>query len=45
MITYRVWYYPCGEHVAVVTQARIGSPGVVGDVIKKLACLPEGWLI
>jgi len=45
MITYRVWYCPCGEHVAVVTQARIGSPGVVGDVIKKLACLPEGWLI
>ncbi len=39
-----VWYCPCGKHTAVVTQARVVSPGVVADVIAKLACLPEGWL-
>ncbi len=38
------WYCPCGEHVAVVAQSRIVSPGVVRDTSKKLACLPEGWL-
>jgi hypothetical protein len=41
---HEVWYCPCGQHMAVVTQARIVSPGVVADAIKKLACLPEGWL-
>jgi hypothetical protein len=41
-----VWYCPakCGKHMAVVTQARIVSPGVVADTMTKLACLPEGWL-
>lgn len=39
-----VWYCPCGHHRAVVTQARAVSPGVVGDIIAKLDCLPEGWL-
>jgi hypothetical protein len=39
-----IWYCPCGEHIAVVTQARVVSPGVVSDTIAKLACLPEGWL-
>jgi hypothetical protein len=38
------WYCPCGKHMAVVTEARIVSPGVVRDTIAKLACLPEGWL-
>jgi hypothetical protein len=38
------WYCPCGQHVAVVTQARVISPGVVRDTIAKLARLPEGWL-
>jgi len=38
------WYCPCGLHMAVVTQARIVSPGVVRDAIEKLACPPEGWL-
>jgi hypothetical protein len=40
------WYCPakCGQHMAIVTQARIVSPGVVRDTIAKLACLPEGWL-
>lgn len=30
--------------MAVVTEARTVSPGVVRDTIAKLACLPEGWL-
>jgi hypothetical protein len=38
------WYCPCGKHMAVVTEARIVSPGVVRDTIAKLVCLPEGWL-
>jgi hypothetical protein len=38
------WYCLCGKHMAVVTEARIVSPGVVRDSIAKLACLPKGWL-
>jgi len=38
------WYCPCGEHIAVVTQSGVVSPGVIADTIRKLACLPEGWL-
>lgn len=40
------WYCPekCGKHMAVVTQARNISPGVIRDLITKLSCLPEGWL-
>jgi hypothetical protein len=38
------WYCPCGEHMAVVVEAQIVSPGVVRDTVRKLACLPEGWL-
>lgn len=38
------WYCPCGKHMAVVVRARTVSPGVVRDTIRKLACLPEGWL-
>jgi len=38
------WYCPCGEHVAVVTRPGNVSPGVIADTIKKLSCLPKGWL-
>jgi hypothetical protein len=30
--------------MAVVVEARVVSAGVVRDTIKKLACLPKGWL-
>jgi hypothetical protein len=30
--------------MAVIVEARIVSPGILRDTIKKLACLPEGWL-
>lgn len=43
-MTHEKWFCPCGKHIAVVTQARVVSPGVVDDTIKKLACLPKGWL-
>ena len=38
------WYCPCGQHVAVITRGGDVSPGVINDVIKKLECLPKGWL-
>lgn len=38
------WYCPCGQHMAVVTRPGDVSKGVVGDIVKKLGCLPEGWL-
>jgi hypothetical protein len=37
-------YCPCGEHLAVVTTGGTVSAGVVGDVIKKLSCLPKGGI-
>ena len=41
---HEVWYCPCGKHMAVVVTARVVSAGVVGDIIKKMACLEKGWL-
>ncbi len=42
---HEVWTCPCGQkHIAVVTKPGEISPGVIGDTIKKMACLPKGWL-
>lgn len=38
------WNCPCGEHSANIPRHRQISPGVIGDTIKRMACLPEGWL-
>ena len=38
------WLCPCGSHIAVVPRHSVVSPGVVGDVEKKMECLPKGWL-
>lgn len=38
------WYCPCGEHIAVITRGGEVSAGVVADTIKKMECLPKGWL-
>ena len=38
------WGCPCGEHTVPVPRHTVISPGVVRDVIKRLVCLPEGWL-
>ena len=38
------WVCPCGEHTANVPRHREVSPGVVRDTIKRMECLPKGWL-
>lgn len=38
------WGCPCGQHMAAVPRHGVVSPGVVRNVIRDLACLPEGWL-
>lgn len=38
------WYCPCGQHMTVVTQSRTVSPGLVNQAVKRMECLPEGWL-
>lgn len=39
------WTCSCGRnHMAVIVKTNAISPGVIRDTIKKLACLPEGWL-
>ena len=39
-----VWYCPCGAHLAVAVNSCFVSPGVIRNIVAKLACLPEGWL-
>ncbi len=38
------WGCPCLQHTADVPRHRDISPGVVRDIIKRMECLPEGWL-
>lgn len=38
------WVCPCGRHSANVPRHREISPGVVRDTVRRMACLPEGWL-
>jgi hypothetical protein len=38
------WGCPCGKHTANIPRHNDISPGVVRDTIKKLECLPKGWL-
>jgi hypothetical protein len=38
------WRCPCGQHSANIPRHTDISPGVVADTIKRMACLPEGWL-
>lgn len=40
------WVCPCqgATHTANIPRHTNVSPGVVRDIIKRLACLPEGWL-
>lgn len=38
------WLCPCGKHIAIITAPGEVSAGVVADTIKKLSCLPKGWL-
>lgn len=38
------WICPCGQHSANLPRHRVVSPGVVADTIKRMTCLPKGWL-
>lgn len=38
------WVCPDGSHTANIPRHRKISPGVVRDTIKRMACLPKGWL-
>jgi hypothetical protein len=38
------WICPCGKHSANIPGHATISPGVVASTLKRLACLPEGWL-
>lgn len=38
------WVCPCGQHSANVPRHAVISPGVVNDMIKRMQCLPGGWL-
>ncbi len=38
------WDCPCGKHSANVPRHNEISPGVVQDTVKRLACLPKGWI-
>lgn len=41
---HEVFGCPCGQHIFPLPRHRIISPGVVRDGMKRLACLPKGWL-
>ncbi|MGH3740455.1 MAG: type II toxin-antitoxin system HicA family toxin [Micromonosporaceae bacterium] len=38
------WRCPCGAHSVNVPRHVDLSPGVVGDFMKRMECLPGGWL-
>lgn len=41
---HEVWGCPCGQHSFPLPNHTITSPGVVRDAVRRLTCLPEGWL-
>lgn len=38
------WGCPCGQHSANIPRHTTVTPGVVRDTIRRMACLPKGWL-
>jgi hypothetical protein len=38
------WIRPCGQHSANIPRHLTVSPGVVASTIRRMACLPGGWL-
>jgi hypothetical protein len=38
------WVCSCGQHIADIPRHQEISPGVIGDTIERMKCLPEGWL-
>ena len=41
---HEVWGCPCGAHIAPLPRHNAISAGVVRNVEKLMACLPDGWL-
>jgi predicted RNA binding protein YcfA (HicA-like mRNA interferase family) len=41
---HETWNCPCGSHHITITRSREVSSGIVRSAIKRMACLPEGWL-
>ena len=38
------WLCPCGAHSANIPRHTTISPGVVANTVKRMSCLPGGWL-
>lgn len=38
------WACPCGQHTADIPRHNDISPGVIRDTMKRMTCLPKGWL-
>lgn len=38
------WLCACGRHSANIARHTTISPGVVRDTIRRMECLPKGWL-
>jgi predicted RNA binding protein YcfA (HicA-like mRNA interferase family) len=38
------WQCPCGRHTTAVTRHNEVTAGVVREIQRQMACLPEGWL-
>lgn len=38
------WVCPCGQHSANIPRHTVISPGVAADTIRRMQCLPKGWL-
>lgn len=38
------WACPCGRHSANIPRHTVVSVGVVRDTIRRMDCLPKGWL-
>ncbi|WP_460775803.1 type II toxin-antitoxin system HicA family toxin [Nocardiopsis nanhaiensis] len=39
------WNCPCGSRQAIIPRHGEISPGVIADTIKRMECLPKGWLL
>lgn len=39
-----VYGCPCGQHIAPVPRHNETTAGVIGSLIREMACLPKGWL-
>jgi len=38
------WVCPCSQHSAHIPRHAVISPGAIADTVKRMQCLPKGWL-